>query len=173
MMGLANFADDVPHGLLRSGRVFACCGASRWNLSLSGHKLWRTGKQTTMVARKELGYNAVKLLAENNLPILSKSLRSGSFELCVVSGVRINSGCRTDNAALDERRRQTCPPPSKLFWPLAFLPSPLPALSRKRSSWLSRSWKKSPCPSTDLSVPSGARQRTRQFMANASGGWPC
>ncbi len=173
MMGLANFADDMPHGLLRSGRVFACRGVSRWNLSLSGHKLWRIGKQTTVVARKELGYNAVKLLAENNLPILGKSLRSGSFELCVVSGVRINPSCRADNTALDERRRQTCPTPSKLFWPLAFLPSPLPALSRKRSSWLSRSWKKLPCPSSDFSEQSGAPMRTRQHRAEPSGGSRC
>lgn len=143
------------------------------NLSLSGHKAQENARKTAVARRKEVFYTIEQLSAEPDLPILGKPLRSDSFKPCVAIGGRTKIGRRADNTILCERRRQTCPTRLRLFWPLAFSPSPLPALSRKRSSWSSRSWKKLPCPSSDLSEPSGARQRTRQFMASASGGWPC
>ena len=143
------------------------------NLSLSGHKAQINERKSTVVRRKEVFYNIEQLSAEADLPILGKLLQSDSFNLSVAFGGRIKFGYRADNTILCERRRQTCPTPLRLFWPLAFSPSPLPALSRKRLSWSSRSWKNRPRPSSDLSEPSGARQRTRQLMATLNGDWPC
>lgn len=143
------------------------------NLSPSDHKHQINARKSTVARHKEVFYTNKQLSAEPDLPILGKPLRSGSFKPCAAIGGRTKIDCRADNTTLCERRRQTCPTPSRLFWPLAFSPSPLPALSRKRSSWSSRSWKKLPCPSSDLSELSGARERTRQSMATPNGGWPC
>lgn len=143
------------------------------NLSLSGHISQRNLSKTTVARQKEVFYTTQQLFADTDLPMLGNRLRSDSVKPCVAIGGRTNTGRRADNTALCERRRQTCPPPSKHFWPLACSPSPLLALSKKRSSWSSRSWKKHPCPSSDPSEPSGARQRTRQPLVCGTGSRPC
>ena len=155
-----------------AGPVVAYRNAGYTNLSLSGHKTQINERKSTVVRRKEVFYTIEQLSAEADLPILGKLLQSDSFKPSIAFDGRTKFGRRADNTILCERRRQTCPTPLRLFWPLAFSPSPLPALSRKRLSWLSRSWKKLPCPSSDLSEPSGARQRTPPIKANPPGGGP-
>ena len=157
----------------KHGRISADWQLRGGNLSLSGHISQRNGNKSTVARRREVFYTTQQLFAETVLPMLGNRLRSDSVKPCVAIGGRTNIGRRADNTALCERRRQTCPSPSKHFWPLACSPSPLLALSKKRSSWSSRSWKKHPCPSSDPSEPSGARQRTRQPRVCGAGGRPC
>lgn len=143
------------------------------DMSLSRHKI-KGNSCISLVARREnLIYIIQQLSADGDLPILGKPSSSDSVMPCVAMGERTITGRRVECAVRSERRRQICPPPSKPSWPLACLPSPPPALSRKKLWSSSRSSKKRRCPSTDTSVLSGARQRTRQKLARPTGGRPC
>lgn len=155
------------------GHDFAYHGKMRLNLSLSGHRVRIIARKTTVARIEEVFYSIHRLSGDIDLPNSGSCIRSDSVKPCVANGERTHLGRRADNTVLCERRRQTCPPPSKPFWPLAFSPSFRPALSRKKSSWSSRSWKKSPWASSDYSEASGARSRTRQTLASRTGGRPC
>ena len=89
------------------------------------------------------------LSAEAFIPPLGKRFRSASVTPHANS-VRDYWKGRAIKAASTDRRRQTCRTPSKPSWPLAFLASSPPALSRK-SPWKSPwSWKSPRWRSSDL-----------------------
>lgn len=167
-------SDKVPHRVSAdAGEHFFAHQADLMRILIHfRHNSPRKRAKTSVVRRKEVFYTQVQLFAETALPCLVHRFWSGNVKPCVAIGERTFLSRRADNTVIRERRRQSCPPPSKHFWPLAFSPLQLLALSKKKSSWLSRSWKKSPCPSTDSSVSSGAPARTRQNLAHPTGGRP-
>ena len=169
---LPEIGPRLPGALAR--RDSAASGDFCPELSFSGHTVRRNKEKSTVALRERMFYFIQQLSAEGDLQSLGSHRRSGSVNSCVAIGERTITGRRAMMATRTERRRQTCPPPSNLSWPLACLLSPLPALSRKRFSWsMSRSWKKKLCRSTDSSVSPGAPWRARNKLARPTGGRPC
>lgn len=158
---------------LFGGHKLAHCDTLVRNLSHSGHNSGKNRQKSTVAPRKYVVYTIRQLLDYAFLLATSGRKTSSGVKPCVTIGERKFLGRRAYNTVLRERRRQTCPPQSKPFWPLAFSRLSLLALSKKKLSSLSRSWKKSPWASSDLSEPSGARLRTRQPLACPTGERPC